>query len=141
MLRAAPPNMKTSTLLLAIYLCSSYAALAEDRGRDGVFWRSRPQENKSTYVLGVLDGLIGGDFFVPRASPEALVDYHKKLLEMIGKALAGILKDGLDRFHEDFRNRNIKIYRAITVVAAQVNGASDEKAQRLIEHLRQWEDQ
>ena len=44
--------------------------------------------------------------------------------------------DGLDKFYQDFRNRDIRIGNAIYIVHRQIMGADDETIKRIIKYLK-----
>ncbi len=57
---------------------------------------------------------------------------------MIGiyKITIGQIVEGLDVLYSDFKNRNIKINDAIYVVKRQIEGASEEHIEAMLQYLR-----
>lgn len=44
--------------------------------------------------------------------------------------------EGLDKLYEDFKNRNIDLHNAIYVVKKQIEGASEEEIEAILQYLR-----
>jgi hypothetical protein len=103
---------------------------------DGTMWLNTPREQKSAYVMGMLDGIRGADVLLPEATQARVDAYLRRVGEALGKSTVGELVGGLDEFYKDFRNRNVPIYRAIIVVGMQINGEPESKIEQLTKALR-----
>lgn len=114
---------------------------------------------KGLYIKGYLDGskivvinvnqLIKEIKELKTDKGETVIDDEltKFALELINKELqrlkiTGIpvnikqVVDGLDVLYEDYKNRNIQIAYAIHVVKKQIQGASEEEINAILEYLR-----
>lgn len=139
--------VKHSILLLLIFitlsLSNSFSYSNESR-RDGNWWLQLTQEIRVFYVLGLFDGVnLGCNFAhwkwagVPDKnisildSLESCRDYRKTYL---GNVTAGQLRDGLNEFYKDFKNRHIVIDGAAWLVLNQISG--NPKVESMIEGWR-----
>jgi hypothetical protein len=134
-------------LILVIALALSLPAVAEATGRrDGNFWRGSTAHDKTVYVTGFFDGMTFGGRLSSWSMNLARPDVHAEIKVLasydamadyyFGHVTAIQLADGLDKFYEDYRNRNIQIYDAIWLVANSISGKSDAEMQTLIENFR-----
>lgn len=117
--------------------------LTDAMRRDGNWWRTQSEATRVNYILGMIDGSdLGHQFTIytidatPRAvkcagpASQSFNDHADKLL---GNATVGQIKDGLNDFYGDFRNRRIKTYRATWVVINGIAGMSRAETEKAIE--------
>lgn len=117
------------TLLLILASCSSSQAAVQDR-RDGNWWRELPVAGRVYYVIGILDGLETSE----RMQREA--NLRPGLVVLRGKATAGQLTEGLNRFYSDFRNRSVLVCDGFQVVWSATSGASEEQISDMTRRYR-----
>ena len=120
---------------------------AQDNRRDGNWWRARPRATKLAYLVGFFDGMELGERFsywgLPQkdgkmnpATGDIGESYDKMYSQYIKNVTSGQMVDGVDKFYEDYRNRSIRIYDALWIVANMISGKSDAEMQTMIESFR-----
>lgn len=110
-----------SFLIPAILLAASFTASAQSAKQhfhDGDWWKSKP----AVYHDGFVSGFKASEHHAGRS-----------LLDKLG---APDLVTGLDKFYEDFRNRNIVFEDALPYVADQLSGVPDDKLAARILKMR-----
>ncbi len=87
---------------------------------NGVWWSGKSQTYREAWVSGYKSGLHQG-----RGKDTELTKFgtHELL-------------DGVNKFYEDFRNRNITLHEALPYVADQLSGVPDDKLNAEILKLR-----
>ncbi len=126
---------------------------------DGWFWASLPEEVKLGYVIGLVRGV---NFIVEqhnlylRRSEEAMNaaqtctekdrTYIGILLDKVSERIGefafsspttyGRIRDGIDKFYKDERNRSILIVDSLRIVEMQVAGKSQPEIRGVVENLK-----
>ena len=126
---------------------------------DGRFWESLPEEVKLGYVMGLVRGV---NFIVKqhnlylRRSEDAMNAaqtctekdraYIRILLDKVSERIGefafsspttyGRIRDGIDKFYKDERNKSIPIVDSIRIVEMQVAGKPQPEIQGVVEDLR-----
>ena len=133
------------TLVVALLLIGVSSRAEDNARRDGNAWRDMSQEGKAYYVNGFFDGMNFG----ATATRQGLLDqkatacaevalnsfeYGAKFFHDVN---AGQIRDGLDQFYEDYRNRSIAIHRAIWIVVKVIHGTPQKKVNSMVEYERQ----
>jgi hypothetical protein len=114
-------------VFFAVILFASAAA----ETRDGRWWLSLSPLEKATYTAGMMDGVNVGEGISPE--PEL---FTARAAELLANKNVKQLKDGIDHFYKDFRNRSIPVYSAFWVVAMEINGVAATKIEEMIRALR-----
>jgi hypothetical protein len=123
----------------------SLPCLAANTRWDGNWWQGLGEIQRVFYVVGLFDGMQLGNNF----SQWCMTDAEKKscqyaALQSFGKCMdknaanitAGQVKDGLDKFYEDYRNRQIKVYNAAWIVFYSTTGVSQAEIDKMTESWR-----
>ena len=102
----------------------------DPREEDGNDWISYKKNNVNIfYLIGFLAAVCVYQEKISTKDP----DFEKLDLPDI---TVGQLKDGVDKFYEDFANRKIKIVDAIYIVKMQIEGENPELISAQIRYLR-----
>jgi hypothetical protein len=128
-------------------ICSLFVIAVEthaDERRDGNWWRGVPPEQRSAYVLGLLDGTHLGHEFSYWRSVESgkllefqrLDSFAQYADKYLSKVRSDQLSDGLDTFYDDYRNRGIKVRDATWLVLNAIAGTPAASLQKTIESYR-----
>jgi hypothetical protein len=114
--------------------------------RSGDFWLGLKPLEKSTYVLGILDGMEVGELFsfvgIARKNPsdpcagKAEEAFPKMVETYVGSSNVGQIDDGLDAFYGDYRNRSITTRDAIWIVLNEIHGTPEDQMKKMIESFR-----
>jgi hypothetical protein len=135
-------------LRAAVALCCLVAGSASAQEFDGTYWHGMTEQNRLGYVIGFTEGLeflsLAGPVVIclpgPAEKLEGCVRNNVKALEgEIGRfrgVTFGQLKDGLDTFYSDYRNRRIKIRGAINHVTRAIAGEPAADLERSVEMMR-----
>jgi hypothetical protein len=117
----------------------------DESRRDGNWWSRMDYPAKFFYTTGFFDGMELGHKISSwslleskqKATAsnvwESYYSYRDKYFTNVSNVQ---LLQGVDKFYSDFRNRRIAIDDAIWIVVRQVNGMSDEDAEKLMENFR-----
>lgn len=121
--------------ILVFVFCE--VAHAQGNGND---WRSTYTPiTRLAFSAGILSGMSVG-FLLYSAESSVTVSETVKAYAIIARKRAGVsptqLRDGLDVFFEDFRNRAISVDLAAYVVMCQIGGMSQGEVDALIARLR-----
>jgi hypothetical protein len=134
-------------VLLFVALPFSCVLAQTSTQRDGNWWRDKDDIAKLDYVIGIFDGMeLGHDFTFwdiegakekgSSCLDQALSSYSKFSGKFFANVTSSQIADGLDVFYKDYRNRSIRVYDAIWVVANNIAGTPQEKIDKLTENLR-----
>jgi hypothetical protein len=113
--------------------------------RDGEWWNTLGESVKSGFIVGFVDGIALGNEFswwgmTDKQSKEcssATISSFQKMSDRYLVSLAySQLKDGLDNFYKDSRNRSILMAGAMWIVVQKINGVPKEKLQQSLEEWR-----
>lgn len=133
--------------LFVAVLVASTAGQADDKRRDGNWWRSQDYVNQLRYVVGFFDGMELGNRF----SYWEFSDDQKKMNECmfsIGNSYSNYKKtyfsnvtndqivDGLNQLYTDYKNRRILVHNAIWLVVNGISGKSKDQMETMIENFR-----
>jgi hypothetical protein len=119
---------------------SSGSVAAQEPKLDGNAWRQLRPDDKLAFASGLLAGvnrlswmLTSGDEAVSPAEADKLT----AILPGYVEGVSGVqLRDGLNLFCDDFRNRRINVVSAALVVVWQVKGKPQAQIDALTGRLR-----
>jgi hypothetical protein len=141
----------TTTLIRTVLLCCTLAvptaSIAQQTLRsDGNWWVSQSLSAKEAHLHGVKDGLMleerlvlrssfdgGGDNDVIRKRQAESMAAPRRLLKSIN---SNQIRDGLDAFYADFRNRQITLPDGLQIVIYQINAESPLLIESLVNSMR-----
>lgn len=140
-----------STLLLWCTLAApALGATQQAWHADGNWWLSQTQSAKEAHLLGVMDGLLLQESLVLRSHIDGENDSNvilKKQAEsmaaprrLLKNLNSNQVRDGLDSFYADFRNRQISLPLALQIVIYQINAESPLVIENLINSFRKIRD-
>ena len=133
----------------AFCLVSLFVGAAGAAGHDGNWWRDKiSEQNRLGYLIGYVDAVHNAALLAPAyvcsdspkllectgAAYEAMQSGYKNFLS--GKATYGQLKDGVDVFYSDYRNRNIGLGGALNYVVNSIAGVPASELERSVEAMR-----
>ncbi len=134
--------MKTVTAVVLLLLASTAAAESEFDGQE---WNGWSTASKTMYLVGWIDGRAEGTW-------DAIAALDKKLFSKGDAALddprlqslqagvtVGQLLVGVNEFYKDYKNLNIGVRTAVSVVDEQISGK--EVTEEWLQGLRQIEAQ
>jgi hypothetical protein len=119
-------------------------AQASDQ-RDGNWWNDLDDSFRGHYVLGFMDGIRLGNHFSHWGMSEneskectgAVGDSFSTMEnQYLSKLTVRQLKDGLDDFYKDYRNRRIKTDGAVWLVVQGISGVPSDTLQKSIDAWR-----
>jgi len=132
--------------LLATLLSCTATSLAEPTRRDGNWWTARTEVFKTSYVLGILDGVELGRYFIVRGV-RSQADLEKMSVALdafqgsdqllLSNVTVGQVQAGLDDFYQDYKNRKIYCSDAVDVVLEGAAGMPKDQLENWIQHLRE----
>lgn len=133
--------------LTALLIAASSVVSSADIRHDGNWWQTQGDASKATYIGGFFDGMyLGGNFAIWKyingtkaqvaATAQASEAYDDYIKRYFSNVTVGQIKDGLDGFYADFRNRRILIHGAIWLVSNGIAGTPEEEIKRLTESWR-----
>ena len=137
-----------ATLTAAILIFSSLAWSADNR-RDGNWWIGQENITKVVYLVGSIDGIELGHRFScwnvlfneTKADQSCYAKVTDSFTECSQKYLSNVkvsqVRDGLDSFYADYKNRRIPLYNAVWVVVRGIAGTPEEELNIEIEFCRQ----
>lgn len=138
-----------TSVLIGLCVLKSEPTKATDRSnvqrerRDGNWWQHRSSSEKLEYLVGFFDGMrLGRNFAAGGADTKkncdiaCFVNYSDNSERYLRNVTAGQMRDGLDEFYKDFRNRGILIYDGAWVVLKQIASEPQAEINRLIESFR-----
>lgn len=142
--------------LLCFY--TAYPVYANNIGEeDGTDWNSWDMSTKANYINGFMSAscFVAGNnddimllFHDPNSGIVGTIKYDEKEFNRLKKrneillryCIIGIsvgqIKDGLNLFYEDFKNRQIRLSLTIYVIRKQIEGSSNEEMEAIIQFLR-----
>lgn len=113
--------------------------------RDGDWWNTLGESVKSGYIVGFVDGIALGNEFSwwgmtdkqsKECSSATISSFHKMSDRYLVSLAYSQLKDGLDNFYKDSRNRSILVTGAMWIVVQKINGVPKEKLEQSLEEWR-----
>lgn len=142
------------TLLPLLFIVIGYVSGSDAfaaGSRDGAWWKTLSQADKSMYVIGFFDGQtyasevwdLALNASEPKFDPDR-VRFQVKVSKLASKVLnddfgnvsAGQLATGLDTIYADFRNSRIPVIDAMAVVVRSMGGTSEADVQKMLERKR-----
>jgi hypothetical protein len=132
--------------LFATLLSCAATSPAEQTRRDGNWWVARTDLAKSSYVLGMFDGVELGRYFVMRnirsqADADkvngALNSFMSNSQLLLSNVTVGQVQAGLDDFYQDYKNRKIYCSDAVEVVLEGSAGMPKEQLENWVQKLRE----
>lgn len=145
----------TTTLIRTVLLCCTLvvpaASIAQQALRaDGNWWLSQPLSAKESHLHGIMDGLMlmealvlrshvdgGGNNDVIRKRQAESMAVPRRLLTSLN---SNQIRDGLDAFYADFRNRQITLPNGLLIVIYQINAESPLLIENLVNSMRSIRD-
>jgi hypothetical protein len=119
--------------LLVVLLLTG--AFAHAQTHNGNWWRTLEPSNKLMYVIGYMDGDCAGEMrALMQVQPTQAQREHITKCVWPDAVTFGQVKDGLDHFYRDYRNRLIFADDALTIVKKEVEGQPTSTAE--VEKLR-----
>jgi hypothetical protein len=134
--------------ILAIYssfgLIPRAQAQTSDR-RDGNWWRAFSDSDRLMITIGFIDGIDLGKSFTIWGMDKVQKDacmrtvietYDNEEKKYLANVTAGQLKEGLDDFYKDYKNRLITLYGAAWLVLEGISGYPKDDLDKAIENWR-----
>jgi len=129
--------------LAVLLFALSFSLHAQVARRDGNWWVQQSELTKTTYVIGFFDGMdLGKQFsgwkydddeaFITKVM-QSFAFYDDKFLKDVTNDQ---LADGLDVFYKDYRNRKIRVHRAVWLTLNSIAGTSQADLEKMIENFR-----
>ena len=132
-------TLPISALITAFFVVFVGAEEPANTKRDGNWWLSLNPNVRTSYMLGVMDGIQAAGWFEIR-SMEA--DAYEKMMQQIDEALNGIRNDelaqnmtALYRDHPEWRD--IRVSAAVWLAVMQLRGTRDEGLRDAAATIRQ----
>ena len=111
--------------------------------RDGNWWLGQTEFFKTSYVLGMFDGVQLGRYFIVRAvkssadtekiSALSLSTENEQLL--MSNVTVGQVQAGLDDFYQDYKNRKTESIDAVEVVLEGAAGMPKDQLEKFVLNL------
>jgi hypothetical protein len=124
----------------------------DDTRRDGNWWAAQAEINQVGYMTGFFDGLILEqrifDATLLNVAPPKLnqqvvefasnveVQANTQMERLFTRVTAAQMRDGLNSFYSDVRNRRVLVFNAAFVVANAIAGSPMERVENLAETYR-----
>ena len=133
--------------LLATLLSCAATSPAEPTRRDGNWWATQTEVFKTSYILGIFDGVRLGQYFLIRSArsqadvakiTEALNSFTSSNQLLLSNVTLGQLKAGLDDFYQDYKNRKIYCDDAVGAVLEGAAGMPKDQLENFVQHLREF---
>jgi len=140
-----PRHLIGIVLVGAILATLTSTAVAENKRRDGNWWRQQSRTSKLDYVTGLFDGIDLGEQFTWRGvvdtnditcSSKAFRSAAANEDKYMSHVTVGQVTDGLDSFYEDYRNRSIHVSKAFWIVLNSIRGTPQPELDKMIEENR-----
>ncbi|MBP64067.1 MAG: hypothetical protein CMJ62_21310 [Planctomycetaceae bacterium] len=127
----------TRWIVLVAILSAPFAAMSEGLQRNGNFWRALAEDRKLYFLAGILDGSqLGRDLTSMgcygsklHENPDGLacsLEVQSNFIVAADKYMQNVsteqIRDGLDEFYADYRNRGIHARDAVFIVLRQIAG-------------------
>ncbi len=113
---------------------------------DGNWWLAQSKAARESHILGVMDGVRLQEALVLKShidredDPDVIRRRQAESMAAPRKLLKGLnssqIRDGLDVFYADFRNRQISLPNAMQIVIYQINAESLAVIEHLLEAMR-----
>lgn len=106
---------------------------------DGDDWTGFPETIKLGYIMGFQSGtysMIIGNYQKNAKNRDAKALNGQLVQYFIGNMSPGQIISGLDSLYGDFKNKQIKLIYAAYIVKKQINGASSEEIEAILQYLR-----
>ena len=133
-------------VICLFFLLNSPGILSASDRRDGNSYRRLGDMENLHYITGFFDGMILGrnfsywGFILDKDSASCLSKVSNSYADLENKYLlnvtAGQVRDGLNNFYEDYRNRKIMVSDAIWLVLQSIGGIPKEEMEKMIEEWR-----
>jgi hypothetical protein len=136
-----------SALLVFLALTSPTQTHAQEIWRgDGSWWMAQSKEARASYLVGVMDGLALQERMVLRShidvedDPSKIKQRHSESMAAPRRLLRNLnsnqVRDGLDVFYADYRNRHITVPSAMQIVVYQIKAEPQALIDSLLESMR-----
>jgi hypothetical protein len=137
--------------VIALLLCSmALAAMADDVRQDGNFWSGMNDSARLNFMVGFFSGIRLGTRLTVWGLPEkpgepggfsqerlaAFNAFSKMQSQYLNNVTIGQLRDGLDEFYRDYRNRSIEIPNAVWLILNEIKGTPRKQLEEMIEGFR-----
>ena len=106
---------------------------------DGDDWTGFAEAIKIGYILGFQSGTYGviiGNLQKNAKNRDSKAWNNQLVQYYLGKITVGQIINGLDVLYGDFKNKQIKLVYAVYIVKKQINGASSEEIEAILQYLR-----
>ncbi len=120
----------------AVVCIVSHALAGEFSDRDGNWWNTRSNTEKAIYTLGMIDGVETAGAMLTQKSRSVSDDFESDFARLFVKTEVKQLREGMDRFYSDFRNRRVPTSDALWLVALQISGVPEDEVERLTVSVR-----
>ena len=131
-----------STILTALLLAAPGGSRAADCSLDGNGWLKLDPKARLGYVTGIYDGMRLGVKYGPFLvfDDSCTAKYKESWDRVYGKQFVDldmtVLRDGLDRFYQDPRNREICGFKAVDIVCRQLKKFDPSATEALLDEYR-----
>ncbi len=141
-----------SMVLGAVFLAAvnNVSGAVKDVGEEnGYDWGKKSESEKLGYATGYIAGageaahmlgLLAGFLFPGGKEPEGLQRNYEVFVRDLAPVASGVtvgqVMHGLNEFYEDYRNMQIKIPEAVSVVCMEVKGVAKDEVERKTRVLR-----
>lgn len=132
--------------LIALFLSTQVFGQGISWRGDGNWWLAQSKTTKDSHIVGVTDGLRLQEALVLRShidredDPAAIRRKQAESMEAPRRLLKGLnsnqVRDGLDAFYADFRNRQILLPDAMQIVIYQINAEPSVLVETLLDSMR-----
>jgi hypothetical protein len=133
-----------------VWATQTTVARAQDSRRDGNWWRTLPAEQRLFYIIGFMDGLhTGKNWTVVGMLEKKDMDacytigsnsFTSMETKYLTNPTAGQIRDGINEFYEDYRNRGIVVAGGFWIVLQSIAGLSKDKIEATTELWRKSPD-
>jgi hypothetical protein len=112
--------------------------------QDGNWWRTINDSDHLIVLAGFVNGMELGNFLSfwgsdgshSGCTAETVGTYLKAGKRYFSAVSLGQLRDGVDDFYNDYKNRSIRLYAAVWLVAQSIGGVPKEQLDKDIEQWR-----
>ncbi len=134
--------MKTSILVAFLLVSWPSLSSAQNQRQDGNWWNMLTEASPDIGSLvkdGYSRGLLDGAAFLGTAlvsETDLAKEYSAAVRPFLRAVAPRQLRDGLDVFYADYRNRRIEVFGAAYIVLSQIAGKSQNEIDALVERAR-----
>jgi hypothetical protein len=136
-----------SIWLIALLFTLSFPLYAQNSRRDGNWWLEQTSLLKVSYITGVFDGTNLGYQFSSwkclddKPCAAKVTESYQFYADRYTKDVTNIqLADGLDVFYKDYRNRKIRVGKAVWLTLNAIAGTPQADLDKMVENFRKNED-